>query len=454
MSKILISYRREDSAAVTGRIYDRLIQEFGSGAIFKDVDSTPFGVDFRKHLDEQVAKCEVFLTVIGREWIRKRGSKGKSRLEDPGDFVRIEVESALKRDIPIIPVLVSGAAIPAVDRLPPSLHDLSYRHGIVVRDDPDFHRDMDRLIDFLRKAIKDLVDQRKEPSIVVPPVSADQKEKPAPVPEQEPAPVSEEPPTMAAEEIPSGRPVEVEQPTDRPSSVRNRKTVRQEAPFEMVKVPKGPFLYGDQKTREVIDYDYWIDQYPVTNEKYRAFVSADGYGNQAHWSSEGWKWKIENDITAPEYWDDPTWNKADCPVVGISYYEAEAYAKWVGKRLPNQREWEKAARGEDGRQYPWGEEFDKKKCNSGYSGWLTGPVGHTTPVNQYPDGVSPYGCYDMAGNVWEWCSDWLDADEGAGEIRGGSWSDVPVVVRSAYRYRLTPTNRNANIGFRCAQDNP
>lgn len=86
MSKILISYRREDSADLTGRIYDRLIQQFDQGAIFKDVDSIPFGVDFRAYLDAQVAKCEVFLAVIGPDWMKKRGSKGKSRLEDPRGF--------------------------------------------------------------------------------------------------------------------------------------------------------------------------------------------------------------------------------------------------------------------------------------------------------------------------------------------------------------------------------
>ena len=151
MSKILISYRRENSADVTGRIYDRLVEQFGRETVFKDVDSIPPGDDFRIHLDEQVAKCDVFLAVIGRDWMKKWGSKGKSRLDDPGDFVCIEIESALKRKIPVIPVMVSGTLISPTERLPASIQDLSYRHGIAVRPDPDFHRDMDRLIEHLKK---------------------------------------------------------------------------------------------------------------------------------------------------------------------------------------------------------------------------------------------------------------------------------------------------------------
>ena len=287
MSKILISYRREDSADVTGRIFDRLIQQFGREAIFKDVDSIPLGVDFRTYLDEQVAKCEVFLAVIGRDWMKILGSTGKTRLDDPRDLVRIEIESALKRQIPVIPVLVSGATIPPAMRLPPSIQDLSYRNGIPVRADPDFHRDMDRLIDYLKQKIQGLTEDRKEP-------------------------VS-----------PLVEPLRTETPTD------------------MVKVPKGPFLYGEKRVREVIDHDYWIDTYPLTNEKYRAFILADGYGKQAYWSEEGWKWKTNHNIVAPDYWNDTKWNKADYPVVGVSYFEAEAYAKWVGKRLPTEREWKR-----------------------------------------------------------------------------------------------------------------
>ena len=395
MSKILISYRREDSADVTGRIYDRLIQQFGQEAVFKDVDSIPFGVDFRIHLDAQVAKCEVFLAVIGRDWLKKRGGKGKSRLDDPGDFVRIEIESALKRQIPVIPVLVSGVSIPPAERLPASLQDLPYRNGIPVRPDPDFHRDMDRLIEYLKQQIQGLKEHRTEP------VS----------PFVEP--------------------------------------LRTEAPADMVKVPKGPFLYGEKRVREVIDHDYWIDKYPVTNEKYRSFVLADGYRNQAYWSSEGWKWKTEENISSPEYWNDTEWNKADRPVVGVSYFEAEAYAKWAGKRLPTEREWEKAARGEDGREYPWGDEFDKEKCNN-----REAAIGHTTPVSQYIDGVSPYGCYDMAGNVWEWCAGWYDEEKkDLRVLRGGSWINKPEDLRVSYRGRYYAGTRNYSfLGFRLAQD--
>ena len=394
MSKIFISYRREDSADVTGRIYDRLIQQFDRVAIFMDVDSIPLGVDFRIHLDEQVAKCEVFLAVIGRDWMQHMGSTGKIRLDDPVDFVRIEIESALKRQIPVIPVLVSGASIPPAERLPASIQELSYRNGIAVRSGRDFHQDMNQLIESLTQQIQGPQGKRQEPV----------------------------------------RPI-VE-------------PLRTKTPEGMVKVPKGPFLYGEKRVREVIDHDYWIDTYPLTNEKYRAFILADGYGNQAYWSVEGWKWRTEKNITVPEYWNDPKWNKADYPVVGVSYFEAKAYAKWAGKRLPTEREWEKAARGEDGREYPWGDEFDKNKCNN-----REAAIGHTTPVSQYIDEVSPYGCYDMAGNVWEWCAGWYDEEKkDLRVLRGGSWGDGPGALRVSNRGRGGVGGRGGDIGFRLAQD--
>ena len=145
--RIFISYRRADSMDVTGRIYDRLREQFGKSAIFKDVDSIPPGVDFREHLEKAVGKCRIFLVVIGDQWLEAKDAKRRNRLQDPDDFVRIEIEAALKRNIPIIPLLVRGASIPAEAKLPPSLRKLVYRNGISIRSDPDFHGDMDRLIE-------------------------------------------------------------------------------------------------------------------------------------------------------------------------------------------------------------------------------------------------------------------------------------------------------------------
>ena len=151
---IFVSYRRSDSADISGRIYDRLIAKFGRDAVFKDVDSIPLGLDFKEYLDKQVGECQVLLAIIGDRWLDARDSSGNRRLEYPADFVRIEIESALIRNIPVIPLLVRGASMPSEENLPPSLQKLVYRNGIPIRPDPDFHRDMDRLIKALEKYVK------------------------------------------------------------------------------------------------------------------------------------------------------------------------------------------------------------------------------------------------------------------------------------------------------------
>lgn len=148
---IFISYRRSDSADIVGRIYDRLVQEFGRNAIFKDVDSIPLGTDFKEYLNKTVSECSVLLAVIGDHWLDAADDSGKKRLEDSGDFVRIEIESALEQAIAVIPLLVRGARMPEEYDLPASLKQLVYRNGIPIRPDPDFHRDMDRLISALEE---------------------------------------------------------------------------------------------------------------------------------------------------------------------------------------------------------------------------------------------------------------------------------------------------------------
>ena len=154
MNRIFLSYRREDSADVSGRINDRLAQHFGQDAIFTDVDSIPYGVDFQQYIDEQVGKCDIFLAVIGRDWLSVTDADGRLRLQQPSDFVRIEVESALQRDIPVIPLLVRRATMPSADDLPAALKNLAKRNGTKIRPNPDFHRDMERLINGIEQHLQ------------------------------------------------------------------------------------------------------------------------------------------------------------------------------------------------------------------------------------------------------------------------------------------------------------
>ena len=152
MPRIFISYRRSDSITISGRIYDRLAAAFGDRSVFKDVDDIPLGADFRAVLDNEVATSDVQLVIIGSNWLNVTDERGQQRLQDPNDFVRIEVESGLKRgnNVLVIPVLVSGARMPTSDQLPPSLAELTYRNAAVVRDDPDFNRDMIKLIEQIK----------------------------------------------------------------------------------------------------------------------------------------------------------------------------------------------------------------------------------------------------------------------------------------------------------------
>jgi formylglycine-generating enzyme required for sulfatase activity len=142
--KIFVSYRRQDTAAIAGRIYDRLRTHFGDDALFIDMDSIPFGVDFREHISQAVHKCGVMLAVIGPNWFGK--TESGRRIDDLRDFVRVEVEVALERNLPVIPILIDRTTVPAETDLPPSLGKLAYRNAIDVDGGRDFHPHVDRLI--------------------------------------------------------------------------------------------------------------------------------------------------------------------------------------------------------------------------------------------------------------------------------------------------------------------
>jgi formylglycine-generating enzyme required for sulfatase activity len=226
------------------------------------------------------------------------------------------------------------------------------------------------------------------------------------------------------------------------------KAPRTEDGAEMVLVPAGEFLMGsndgayDEKPPHRVYLDaFSIDKYETTNALYKRFMDATGR-------------------PAPSYWSDGNFNGASQPVVGVSWGDADAYCRWAGKRLPTEAEWEKVARGTDGRKYPWGEQWDATRANA------ENRLGKTVPVGSHASGASPYGAQDMAGNAWEWVADWYGStyyrnspernpegpDSGTSRVlRGGSWLNYPRSLRSAFRLYFTPDFRSHYLGFRCAR---
>jgi hypothetical protein len=143
---IFISYRRSDTEAVVRRMYDRVMVHFGRSSVFLDVDTIPLGIDFRQALGEAVDRCDVLLAVVGHDWLNATDETGCRRLDSEDDYLRFEIERALSRGIPVIPVLVENATMPSADSLPPSLREFAFKNGIPISDGLDFERDLTRLI--------------------------------------------------------------------------------------------------------------------------------------------------------------------------------------------------------------------------------------------------------------------------------------------------------------------
>ncbi|MCY2966732.1 MAG: SUMF1/EgtB/PvdO family nonheme iron enzyme, partial [Planctomycetota bacterium] len=231
-----------------------------------------------------------------------------------------------------------------------------------------------------------------------------------------------------------------------------------------VEIPAGMYRVGDDELRVEMEKQwgskdhalpqsefevrtsFWLSKYPVTNAQYELFLVAGGYKQREWWSAEGWNWREEHGVIAPEYWHDGKWNLPNQPVVGVSFYEAEAFAKWAGGRLPSDREWEAAARGRLALDYPWGgrDQWENGICNSREAG-----LGVTSPVGIFPRSRSAdFGLEDMAGNVWEWCADLWSSGGSFRVNRGGSWAFAACDCRSAIRSRDSPEYRIYDLGFR------
>ncbi|MGO9921815.1 MAG: SUMF1/EgtB/PvdO family nonheme iron enzyme [Isosphaeraceae bacterium] len=445
MPRIFLSYQRQDSIGVAGRIYDRLCAHFGNDAVFMDIDSIPFGEDFREHIDAAVGQCDIVLAVIGTKWAGE--TDAHRRLDDPRDFVRIELESALNRNLPVIPILIDHATMLGEADLPPSLGRMAFRNAIDVDQGRDFHPHVDRLI----RGIEFHFQKRSAASAM-------------PRPETTTAKL----PGDAA--IPTAGP--------KPSPSPPPKKVTNSLGMTLVRIEPGSFLMGSSQEqidhlmrefpdskREWFDYEqpqhavkithpFYLGTHQVTQGQYQAVMGIN-----------------PSDVKGSD----------DLPVESVTWFDAIAFCNRLserekrtpfyringtdvtvlggdGYRLPTEAEWEYACRAGSSTLYPFGDNasaLDEFAWYNKNSENQTHPIGHKSP--------NAWGLHGMLGNVWEWCADFYDAKyyasspsadppgaTGAADrvIRGGGWLNAPRLCRSASRGGRLPADRSRSLGFR------
>lgn len=216
-------------------------------------------------------------------------------------------------------------------------------------------------------------------------------------------------------------------------------------------VPAGTYALSERVggTQEIDAFV--MDRYPVTVERYERFVDQGGYQQEDYWTDESWSWREAKDIKFPRFWGDKDWPlwrrflRPSRPVIGVSWYEAEAFCRFEGRRLPHESEWEACARGHEGLIYPWGNEWDGSRVGVRGDGPRV-----TWPVGYFPQSVAAFGHHDMIGNLWQWTLDPFDESrqEGAMAVRGGSWASRPEQNRCDHWNGYLKDGRHSHVGFR------
>jgi formylglycine-generating enzyme required for sulfatase activity len=483
MAGIFISYRRQESTKDARSLYERLRAEFGHDQVFIDLEGLDYGVDFVESLDAQLQDCRVLLALVGPHWLTAQDGQGRRRLDDPNDFVRIEVRTALERGIRVVPVLVDRAPMPGMADLPEDLHKLVRLQALEL----DFRRfdvDVGRLVRVIGGILR--------PGVPAKPVP---KSQPHPLPLQ-PKPVQSqpqfdagrsaagsggarhwmpmaivsavvaigvagyalqpvsklEPQAISAEDAAAvqaaASAVEVTaSPDPFPSGKRFRDCEDVACPW-LVVVPAGSFMMGSPADEPGRDGD--------EGPQHRVSISKFAMG-QFEVTQGQWKALMGRNPSGFRECGD------DCPVENVSWNDVQDYAKKLSVktgqkyRLPSEAEWEYAARAVTTTPYAFGATLSDSQANMGSK---------TVRVGSYP--VNNFGLGDMHGNVYEWVQDcWHDNYRGApvdgrvwdtgchGEmrrvLRGGSWYNPPRDLRSGGRSRYAPVSRGGYTGFRIAK---
>jgi formylglycine-generating enzyme required for sulfatase activity len=427
--RIFICYRREDSAAVAGRLYDRLKTDFDDG-VFMDIDNIPMGADFRQHIEEQLRACDYLLALIGPRWIGIL----HERADDQRDLLRVELETAASLKIRIAPILLEGARPPQATELPATFSlrkTLARLQSVPVRQGLDFDTDYQRIVKEIRTVRRQARPLRKLVRWTL----------------------------LGVVMVTAGIGGWFE-------FARYTAMNTPQLP-KMVEIPGGTFDMGSPLDEAGRDED----EGPVHAVLVPAFalskteVKFEEYDRFAH-------------ATGRPFPHDQGWGRDKRPVINVSWNDALAYTAWLSRvtglryRLPSEAEWEYAARAGSTTAYWWGntvQRADEVMANcDGCDSQLESD--QTAPVASFP--ANGFGRRDMHGNVWEWTQDcwhanyhgapsdgraWGELNDGECTkrvIRGGSWSNGPLYLRSANRGRNGVEERNSDVGFRLARTLP
>lgn len=538
--KLFINYRRSDHPDFVEHIRTWFMLRYGRENVCMDFDSIPPFARFEDFIREKIRESDAVVVIIGPRWLELMLEKQQ---EQKPDYVRIELEEALKHGKLIAPLAIQGATVPTEDELPDKLRPILQYHIPELRSGRDILQNIEWIMDnierslqqsgvayelapptqplikaheaveahTIRQALNTFYEARnaedwlsalgwlakiEEFGAEVPAffrLDEKRQEIQARLAEEEAQrrrlevaaynyefarmlmkynePVAEieaaleetwrvldgyDPDNLVYQLNKSRR--GLQSPLSEGHEVPVAEILMPFPPFEWTSIPAGPLYSSDPSKAQEIPA-FRISTYPITVAQYSSFINEDGYREARWWTANGWRWRQENNISLPRFWDDKNYQhffEPDHPIVGVSWYEAIAFCHWLQARanrvisLATDQQWQRAAVGDQNWRYPWGDAFSRRRCNT-----KEGGINFTVSVQSHKSGQSFFRVWDMIGNTREWTltvffprsSTNLDS-EGTRILKGAAWADNGAECSVSSVKDSFPYTRHISVGFR------